>query len=122
MDLSAPEEASVNSGISRDFCSLHYASIDDAIKFVRELGPGSLPAKLDLKKAYRMVPVHPDDQWLLGVCWEERIYLDTALPFGPRSAPKIFTAMADGLVWLLRQNGVEWFIHCLDDFVFWPTK
>ena len=26
-------------------------------------------AKFDLKAAYRNVPVHPDDRWLLGMIW-----------------------------------------------------
>ena len=57
MDLSLPEGASVSSGISRDLCSLHYASIDDAIKFICELGPDSLLAKLDLEKAWEVCGV-----------------------------------------------------------------
>lgn len=36
-------------------------------------------AKLDLKSAYRQVPVHPDDQGLLAVKWNGKIFLDLAL-------------------------------------------
>ena len=50
-------------------------------------------SKLDIKLAYRLVPVHPQDRYLLGV---GAYYVDAALPFGLRSAPKIFTAVADG--------------------------
>ena len=39
------------------------------------------------------------------------------LPFGLRSAPKIFTALMDGLEWVLRQRGIEWIWHYLDDFI-----
>ena len=53
--------------------------------------------KLDLKDAYRMVPVHPDDQHLLGISWRDGIYVDRALPFGLRSAPKLFSTVADAL-------------------------
>ena len=67
---------------------------------------------------YRNVPVHPDDRPLLGMCWENVIYLDTALPFGLRSAPKLFTAVADGLLFAMRVNGIQWVIHYLDDFLF----
>ena len=34
-------------------------------------------AKLDLENAYQIVPVHPDDQWLLGMEWEGGWYVDT---------------------------------------------
>ena len=42
-------------------------SLDDAVEFMLFLGQGCLMAKLDLKEAYRAVPVHPADQRLVGV-------------------------------------------------------
>ena len=52
-------------------------------------------AKFDLKAAYWNVPVHPDDRWLLGMVWENQLFMDVALPFGLRSAPIIFSALAN---------------------------
>jgi hypothetical protein len=49
--------------------------------------------------------------------WEESLFVDTALPFGLRSAPKIFTAIADAVEWILKQAGVKFVIHYLDDFL-----
>ena len=118
VDLSAPAGVSVNDAISPDSCSLRYASLDDAVRMVRQLGVGTLLAKLDLKKAYRMVPVHPDDHALLGIRWGPGVYVDTALPFGLRSAPKIFSAVADALAWAMHCKGVRWQLHYLDDFLF----
>ena len=74
-------------------------------------------AKVDAKSAYRNVPVHPDDRWLMGMMWDGALYVDTALPFGLRSAPKIFTAIANAVEWIVRQEGVKFAIHCLDDFL-----
>ena len=34
--------------------------------------------KADIKEAYRMFPIHPEDQQLLGVPWENSIYIDKA--------------------------------------------
>ena len=65
-----------------------YASLDQAVELARSLGRGSLLAKLDLKEAYRAVPVHPSDQRLLVVSWKDTTCLDKALPFGLRSAPQ----------------------------------
>ena len=42
--------------------------------------------------------------------------MDTALPFGLRSAPKIFNALADALQWILELLGVQT-LHYLDDFL-----
>ena len=76
-------------------------------------------AKTDLCSAYRQVPVHRDDQHLLGIEWRGQTYTDKALPFGLRSAPKIFTAVADSLAWVLHCSGVSNSVHYLDDFLFW---
>ena len=118
VDLSSPMWGSTNDAIGSDICSLRYASLDDAAAMVRRLGTGTLLAKLDLKKAYRMIPVHPDDHALLGIKWGPNVYIDTALPFGLRSAPKIFSAVADALAWAMHCNGIQWHLHYLDDFLF----
>jgi len=45
------------------------------------------------------------------------------LPFGRRSAPKIFNTVADALEWCTAAEGVEYIYHYLDDFaVFGPTE
>ena len=46
-----------------------------------------LMEKFDLKLAYRNVPVHPEDRWLLGMVLDGQLYVDRVLPFGLRSAP-----------------------------------
>ena len=117
-DLLSPQGFSVNDGIDPELCSLHYASVDDAVALVRHMGTGAMMAKLDLKSAYRMIPIHQLDQQLLGITWQGHTYIDQALPFGLQSAPLLFTAVADSLAWALACNGVHHFIHYLDDFFF----
>ena len=48
---------------------------------------------------------------------DNNIYIDPMLPFGLRSAHKIFNAVADALHWYLQQSGIPWLFHYLDDFV-----
>ena len=43
--------------------------------------------------------------------------MDTALPFGLRLAPKIFTAVADAVEWIVREEGVDFVVHYVDDFL-----
>ena len=117
VDLSFPKDHSVNDGISPDLSSISYASIDQAIQHILRLGRGAELVKLDLKNAYRMVPIHPQDHHLLAIEWEGSIYVDRALPFGLRSAPKIFSAVADMVTWVLHCAGVRHLIHYLDDFL-----
>jgi len=96
-NLSYPERASINDEISPTLCSLSYTSVDKLAKAAQRLSPGALLAKVDIKLAYCLVPVHPDDRPLLGVMWKGVYYIDAMLPFGLRLAPKIFTAVADAL-------------------------
>ena len=117
VDLSFPEGGSVNDGIDKDMCSLSYVRVDDVAAKVVSMGRGALMAKFDLRSAYRNIPVHPDDRWLLGTEWEDQLFVDTVLPFGLRSAPMIFNAVAEALAFIIRSLGVKWLEHYLDDFV-----
>jgi hypothetical protein len=104
MHLSAPAGYSINDFISCDDFSLHYASIDDAVKVLLSLGTGAKMAKVDLKAAFRMIPVRKLDWELLGMEWNGMFYIDTCLPFVLRSAPFLFNEFADTLEWILRNN------------------
>ena len=116
-DLSSPGGFSVNDGISPTMCSLSYITVDQVAAVAASLGVGSLLAKIDIQSAYRIVPVHPQDRPLLGVRWRGSVYVDAMLPFGLRSAPKIFTALADSLQWILQRRGVTFVWHYIDDFI-----
>lgn len=121
VDLSHPKGFSINDGIEPELCSLSYASIDDAVSIILQKGQGTLLAKLDLESAYRIIPVHPHDRHLLGMQFDGKLYVDKALPFGLRSAPKIFTALADGLLWVLYQHNIQAALHYLDDYIFFGS-
>ena len=41
-----------------------------------------LMENLDVESTYRIIPVHPTDRLLLGMMWNGKLYVDTALPFG----------------------------------------
>ena len=53
--------------------------------------------------------------------WKDQLYLDKALPFGLRSAPLIFTAVADAMELIICQLGVLHIFHYVDDFIFVGT-
>ena len=81
------------------------------------MGKGTLLAKIDIQSAYRLVPIWPNDRYLIGMCWEDKVHVDGMLPFGLRLALKIFSASADGLEWCMGKAEVETLFHYLDDFV-----
>ena len=125
----------MNDGISMADSSLSYMSGDDVAKMVAKMGVGTLLGKMDVQSAYQIIPVHPEDHWLLGMQWQGRVCVWTpASPLvcsqhpsfftavargvgceSPRSenllsAPIIFTAVANALEWVVKAQGVRDFI------------
>ena len=64
-----------------------------------------------------MVPVHPQDRYLLGMQWEGSTYIDLALSFWATLSTYSFSAVADSIQWILFQKGLK-ILHYLDDFIF----
>ena len=111
------EGRSVNDGISENLSSVSYSSVDEVVARICHLGRGYVLAKTDVTQAYRNIPVHPEDSMLLGMHWEGKWYVDKTLPFGLRSAPPIFSAVADAMQWVMEQQGIKWVWHYVDDFI-----
>ena len=84
--LSFPKGSSVNDGIPSEHTSVHYATIDGAIKLIRSAGPACFLAKTDIKNAFRIIPIHPNDYNLLGMQWRGLYYYDRCMPMGCSSS------------------------------------
>ena len=117
LHLSAPFGSSVNDGIDNDQFPVQYSTVDDAVEMISRYGTGAILAKIDLKSAFRMVPIDPKDWDLLGMQWQGGFYLDTCLPFGLRSAPYLFNQFVEALHWILDNNYQVDAVHYLDDFL-----
>ena len=118
LDLSFPKGKSVNDGILKDLCSLDYITIDDAIQHIMKFGRETLISKVDIKSVFKLLRAYPGDRYLLGMQWKDRLFIDTCLPFGLWSSPKLYNILADLLSWILQQKGVTPLFHYLDDFLF----
>ena len=90
LDLSHPAGSSGNDGISKLLCSLSYMKVQAMVRQILELSCGCFLAKTDIDSAFRNVSVHPHDRPLLGMIWNQQLYIDSVLPFGLISAPKNF--------------------------------
>lgn len=53
----------INDGISKELASLAYVSVDDVVACAL------LAKKMDVKQAYRNIPVHPSDRACLCMSW-----------------------------------------------------
>ncbi len=86
-------------------CGLQYTSVYAACCRTLELGQNAQLAKFDVSGAFRTVPVHPEDCTLLGKRWRGHTYVDMVLPFGLRSAPKLYNTVADALLRIIMKEG-----------------
>lgn len=93
---------------------LHYSG--QVVRRATELGVGSLLAKIDIKSAYRLVPVHPgDSHYLKRVGWP--YYGWHAAIWFMVSTKKFFMTITYALEWCVHQACVEDIFHYLEDYV-----
>ena len=118
-DLSFLENNSVNSNIPVEYSAVKYDSIDDVISLIQKFGKGALMAKSDIKDAFRIMPVNPDDYHLLGFTWENRYYYERCLSMGASSSCNIFEKLSCALQWyMLNKYNAAGMSHILVDFFF----
>ena len=117
LDLSQPSGDSVNDNIDKREFPCNYTHFDAATDIVFRMGKGCYLTKIDIKHAYRLLPVRKEDWPLLVYCWQGMYYVDTKLPFGGRSSASLFTSFADLVCWVLNQKFDLLIIHYSDDFL-----
>lgn len=115
-DCSRPRADSLNSYMNLETFSLE--SPDDALALST---PGCYYAIVDLKSAYRSVPVFPPHRQLQGMRWsfekDKSVYLvDNFLCFGLSCAPLIFFRLSSAIARMLRRRGYKVVVY-LDDFL-----
>ena len=116
--LSYPSGSSVNDGIAFENCTVTYARIDEAIQLIRSAGQGCYLAKRDIQSAFRIIPIHPSDYPLLGMCWRGKYYYDRCMPMGCASSCRTFEKFSTALEWLAKTYlDIPLIIHLLDDFL-----
>ena len=114
--LSFPPGSSVNDFIPVKFSSVKYATVDDAINILKQLGKGCAMAKTDVRSA--ILPIHPSDYHLLGFMWKGQWYFDRAVPMGAASSCRNFELLSSALEWIAKHKlGIPHIIHILDDFL-----
>ena len=86
---------------------------------IKSIGCGSYLSKTDIKSAFRIIPIHPDDYHLLGMKWNNSYFFDRCLPMGCSSSCAIFEAFSTSLEWLAKHFlGTSGGLHIQDDFLF----
>lgn len=117
-DLSFPKGSSVNDNIPQEFCSVHYETIDTVSTHILACGRGALVAKADIQDAFRICPIHPQSQFLLGFYWKGLYYVDRCLPMGASLSCQLFERFSTAIQWIMHhQYGARHVSHILDDFI-----
>lgn len=99
--LSYPRGSSVSDEIPEHLCSVRYTSFNHAVARVRKCGIGACMAKVDIKSAFCLLPVHLGNFDLLGFSFDRFFFMDKALPMGCSISCSAFEHFSSFLEWTL---------------------
>ena len=112
LDLSFPDNESVNAGIPQDTYlgvpyKLHLPCAHDLRRLIVQHGQGCHLWSMDLQRSYRQLRICPLDWPLLGIRWRDALYFDTAVPFGVRFGAMYLQRTTEAV------TQISWFYWCL---------
>ena len=99
--------------------SVTYTSID---KVTEQITEGSYLATVDLRAAYRSIPINPSCYDLTGIMWKfegdlDASYLfDSRLPFGASKSCAVFQSVTDSVSRIMGRKGYRVYAY-LDDMI-----
>ena len=117
-DCSRPQFSNINSYATTQHFS--YVTVEKAVSQIK---PNSYLAKIDLKSAYRHVPIHPSNYRATGLAWQFQgdqhvTYLyDNKLPFGASKSPEVFHRLTQAVTRMMARRGFRTILAYLDDFL-----
>ena len=116
--LSHPEGTSINDGIPEEKRHVAYQNIDHAVSHLKALGKDCWMAKTDIADAFRIIPLHPSQYHLFGICWRDQFYFDKCLPMGCSASCQLFESLSTALHWIANNKlNIHHMSHILDDFL-----
>ncbi|KAJ8297896.1 hypothetical protein KUTeg_024427 [Tegillarca granosa] len=96
---------------------VNYTPFDSALEMLATMGKGALAARLDIKSAFRLLPIHPSDFDLLGYKICGLYFVDKCLPFGCSISCSLFEKFSTFLEWeYKKRSNCDNLKHYLDDF------
>lgn len=99
-----PTGNSINEFINPAESTVHYSSFDSVVQMVAKVGKGACIGKMDIKSAFRLLPINPGDFDLLGFKIEGKYYIDKCLLMGCSISCKVFEKFATFLQWVVEQK------------------
>ena len=117
-DCSLPTDTGLNSH-SPQFEHYSYESLDDAVAL---LSKGYYMAKVDIRHAYRCIPISTQSCRATGMHWTfqdgRSVFMyDCKLPFGARASPTIFHRVSQAIKRMMARRGYSNVIAYQDDYL-----
>jgi hypothetical protein len=92
--------------------------ISDAAALFTKFGKKAHALKVDVKSAFRFIPVLPADRQLLCLSIFDKFFVEKSLPFGSRSSPALWETFIRMVLFGLRTKyGLDSVIAYVDDFL-----
>ena len=117
-DCSMPRDISVNNFCADIIQDFQYKSVDHVLAMLQE---GDYMAVVDIKSAYRSVPIFPDHRKYIGLKWEingETVFIeDSRLCFGLCLGPSYFDKISGFVYNILADMYNIQAVNYLDDFI-----
>lgn len=98
------------------FIKTHHFKLEDYREVLKLISKDCFMAKIDLKDAYFLLPIHKKFKKYLRFQFQNQLYEFNCLPFGLNVAPFIFTKLLRPVVKHLRHQGCRLVIY-LDDIL-----
>ena len=121
LDMSSPPGSSFNDAIiEHKVPKLVMANPKTIADQIYPWGPSALLSKLDMEKAFKLIPVKPSQWRLQGFSFLGKIFIETQAVFGSKSSPALFDRLHELviLIAVLKSNVDPCLIHkTLDDCI-----
>ena len=122
INMSYPRKRSYNDAVDKS--RLHKVSMTnprEVSQAVRRAGTSGVMSKMDMKDAYKLIPVSFGDLHYQGFIWMGKIFIEKMLMFGSQPAVPTFDVFHDSVVTLVRTEAAtnpDFEYRILDDMLF----
>ncbi len=113
-----PESTSINAIIDSKKFQCAWGTFSECYLKVANAPSGTQAAVFDVESAFRNVPTHPSVRPFTTISLNGFVHLDPCLNFRASPSPGIWGQIADVMVRILLNEGVEALVKWVDDFVF----
>jgi hypothetical protein len=111
-------KTSINSVTDLENIKCDWVSFHDCLLVVSPAPPGLQAAVFYVESAFCNVPLHPDVCRFFVIRLLDKFHLDYCMNFGHSPSPAVWGLVADAMVWILKNHGVQALLKWVDDLCF----